>query len=95
MLHCTKRMLGIPTWRYSFSKKSAYWFQEIEIAYKGKQTKKRKMTMKLTRSFNTWRETRRTAFELNQLSERHLEDIGMNRGDIDAVALKSARAISN
>ena len=51
--------------------------------------------MKLTRSFNTWREARRTAFELNQLSERHLEDIGMNRGDIEAVALKSVRRISN
>ena len=48
--------------------------------------------MKLTRSINTWRQARRTAFELNQLSERNLEDLGLNRGDIDAVALKSARS---
>lgn len=48
--------------------------------------------MKLTRSINTWREARRTAFELNKLSERNLEDLGLSRGDIDAVALKSARS---
>lgn len=51
--------------------------------------------MKLSRSFNTWRTARHTAFELNKLSERNLEDIGMNRGDIEGVALKSARAITN
>ncbi len=48
--------------------------------------------MKLTRSFNTWRTARRTAFELNQLSERNLEDLGLARGDIEEVALKSARS---
>lgn len=53
------------------------------------------MKMKIARSFNTWRTARRTAFELNQLSERHLEDLGMNRADIDAVALKSARLNAN
>jgi uncharacterized protein YjiS (DUF1127 family) len=47
--------------------------------------------MKIARSFNTWRQARRTASELYQLSERNLDDIGMSRGDIEAVALKSAR----
>ncbi len=31
----------------------------------------------------TWREHRKVIKELNQLSDRELQDIGINRGDID------------
>jgi uncharacterized protein YjiS (DUF1127 family) len=31
----------------------------------------------------TWREHRKAIKTLNQLSDRQLKDIGMNRGDID------------
>lgn len=31
----------------------------------------------------TWREHRRVIKELNQLTDRELNDIGINRGDID------------
>ena len=31
----------------------------------------------------TWREHRRVIKELNQLTDRELRDIGINRGDID------------
>ncbi len=31
----------------------------------------------------TWREHRKVIKELNQLSDRELHDIGINRGDID------------
>ncbi|TRW99481.1 DUF1127 domain-containing protein [Paracoccus sp. M683] len=35
--------------------------------------------------FRSWNARRRTRGELNQLSERQLEDIGMCRADIDTV----------
>jgi uncharacterized protein YjiS (DUF1127 family) len=50
------------------------------------------MEMNITRSFNEWRRFRVTRDALNRLSSRELEDIGFNRGDIPAVARKSARA---
>lgn len=48
--------------------------------------------MSIKRSLNTWRTARRTAYELRRLSDRELEDVGMTRGDIMEVALKSARS---
>lgn len=35
--------------------------------------------------FAAWKDARATRRELNRLSERELEDIGMNRADIDTV----------
>ena len=37
-------------------------------------------------SFRKWRNYRRTVSELNALSNRELDDLGINRGDIPAVA---------
>ncbi|TCD12444.1 DUF1127 domain-containing protein [Oricola cellulosilytica] len=47
--------------------------------------------MNLARSFNEWRRYNATRAQLNRLSSRELEDIGMNRGDITEVARKAAR----
>ncbi|WP_428977565.1 DUF1127 domain-containing protein [Oricola cellulosilytica] len=49
------------------------------------------LTMNLARSFNEWRRYNATRAQLNRLSSRELEDIGMNRGDITEVARKAAR----
>ena len=38
-----------------------------------------------------WRSYRRTMNELNVLSTRELDDLGINRGDIPYVARKHAR----
>lgn len=39
----------------------------------------------LVSSMVTWNETRRTRAALNALSAHELEDIGLNRGDIDRI----------
>lgn len=39
----------------------------------------------LRHDFSAWQKRRETRNELRQLSERELEDIGMNRADIDDV----------
>lgn len=39
-------------------------------------------------SITAWNQTRRTRDALNKLSDYELEDIGLTRGDIEAVALK-------
>ncbi|MBB3997420.1 DUF1127 domain-containing protein [Aureimonas pseudogalii] len=47
--------------------------------------------MNLTRSFQTWRQMRNTAAELNRLSQRELADLGLSRSDIPTVARQSVR----
>ena len=37
-------------------------------------------------SFRKWRNYRRTVSELSSLSNRELDDLGINRGDINFVA---------
>ncbi len=46
--------------------------------------------MNLTRSFSAWRRYRATCNELNKLTARELNDLGINRGDIPFVARKAA-----
>lgn len=49
--------------------------------------------MNFVRSFAEWRRYRATCTELNRLTSRELNDLGINRGDIPFVARKaSARA---
>ena len=48
--------------------------------------------MSITRTFNAWRIARRTANELQGLSDRELSDMGMARTDIYAIAHKAASA---
>ena len=42
--------------------------------------------MNVARSFNAWRKYRQTIAELGRMSSRELQDIGINRSDIRAVA---------
>jgi len=42
--------------------------------------------MNVIGSFRKWRNYRRTVSELNSLSNRELDDLGINRGDINFVA---------
>lgn len=44
------------------------------------------VTMNVIGSFQKWRNYRRTVSELNSLSNRELDDLGINRGDIPFVA---------
>lgn len=39
-------------------------------------------------SITAWNQTRRTRAALNKLSDYELDDIGLARGDIEAIALK-------
>jgi uncharacterized protein YjiS (DUF1127 family) len=49
-------------------------------------------TMNFVRSFSEWRRYRATCTELNKLTARELNDLGINRGDIPFVARKVTRA---
>lgn len=45
--------------------------------------------MNVARSFNNWRKYRQTRIELNRMSDRELNDIGIDRHDISRVARAS------
>ncbi|OHV82686.1 DUF1127 domain-containing protein [Rhizobium sp. LCM 4573] len=42
--------------------------------------------MNIARSFNNWRKYRQTVAELGRMSSRELQDLGIERGRIHAVA---------
>ena len=42
--------------------------------------------MNLTRSLRQWRKVRQTENELNRLSTRELDDLGISRADIPTIA---------
>ena len=42
-------------------------------------------------SYRKWRNYRRTVTELSALSNRELDDLGINRGDISYIARSSVR----
>ena len=46
-------------------------------------------TMNLIRNYRNWRRYRDTVSELNRLSNRELNDLGINRGEIPSVARRS------
>ena len=45
--------------------------------------------MNLIRNYRNWRRYRDTVSELNRLSTRELNDLGINRGEIPSVARRS------
>ena len=47
--------------------------------------------MNLVRSFNNWRRYRTTVSELNRLSSRELNDLGINRAEIPSIARRAVR----
>ena len=46
--------------------------------------------MNIVRAFNNWRRYRDTVAELGRLNSRELNDLGISRGDIPFIAMKSA-----
>jgi YD repeat-containing protein len=42
--------------------------------------------MNILRNFNSWRRYRSTYNQLNRLSDRELNDVGLTRFDIDRIA---------
>ncbi len=49
--------------------------------------------MSIRKSFQKWQSYSRTVRELNSLDSRSLNDLGINRGDIDRIARESANSI--
>lgn len=47
--------------------------------------------MNIVRTYNNWRNYRTTVAELSAMSTRNLDDLGITRADIHAVARKAAR----
>ncbi|UXN02264.1 MULTISPECIES: DUF1127 domain-containing protein [unclassified Bartonella] len=47
--------------------------------------------MNLVRSFNNWRSYRTTVNELSRLSNRELNDLGINRAEIPSIARRATR----
>ncbi|EJF91526.1 DUF1127 domain-containing protein [Bartonella tamiae] len=47
--------------------------------------------MNILRSFNNWRRYRTTVNELNRLSAHELNDLGINRSEIPAIARRTIR----
>ena len=45
---------------------------------------------KITKRLHEWNSRRKTIFELERLTERQLQDIGVNRADIQIIAAKIA-----
>jgi uncharacterized protein YjiS (DUF1127 family) len=45
--------------------------------------------MNFSRSFNNWRKYRQTVTELGRMSSRELQDLGIDRADIQSVARQS------
>ena len=45
--------------------------------------------MNIVRNYRNWRQYRATVSELNRLSNRELADLGINRGEIHALARKA------
>ena len=45
--------------------------------------------MNVARSFNNWRKYRQTVTELGRMSNRELQDLGIDRADIRSIARAS------
>lgn len=45
--------------------------------------------MSISRSLQSWRKRRFAEYQLNRLSDRELEDVGMARGDIADIVRRS------
>jgi uncharacterized protein YjiS (DUF1127 family) len=45
--------------------------------------------MNIVENYRNWRRYRETVSELSRLSNRHLADLGINRGEIPSVARRS------
>jgi uncharacterized protein YjiS (DUF1127 family) len=50
---------------------------------------------KISAAFRRWREYRQTVYELNMLSNRDLQDLGISRCDIEFIAWNAANGGRN
>ena len=50
----------------------------------------KEIKVNIVRAFNNWRRYRETVAELGRLGTRELNDLGISRGDIPFIAMKSA-----
>jgi uncharacterized protein YjiS (DUF1127 family) len=50
------------------------------------QARRKGMNMNVAHSFNNWRKYRRTVSELGRMSNRKLNDLGIERSDIQRIA---------
>lgn len=57
----------------------------------GSLIRRKETIMNFARSFNNWRKYRQTCNELNRMSDRELNDLGIGRADISQVARKAVR----
>jgi uncharacterized protein YjiS (DUF1127 family) len=53
------------------------------------ETSRKGIIMNVARSFNNWRKYRQTVTELGRMSSRELQDLGIDRADIQSVARQS------
>ena len=66
----------------------------LRIGQRSTQTetdsKPKEIKVNIVRAYNNWRRYRETVAELGRLNSRELNDLGISRGDIPFIAMKSA-----
>jgi uncharacterized protein YjiS (DUF1127 family) len=90
MLHCSKRIPAVQTLACCIRPASPTLRSEGNAFPEPKEPT---MTNRYAKTYRAWRMYRDTCVELMRLSNRDLRDIGVNRGDIPAIAMKCAREI--
>ncbi len=89
MMQCNIRIAGVQTWLCTFGKASTIFSSTIKTDQRN-NLNRMVNEMNLIRSYSNWRRYRDTVSELNRLSTRELNDLGISRSDIPFVAKKSA-----
>jgi uncharacterized protein YjiS (DUF1127 family) len=64
---------------------------KLEAATETSLEDRKETTMNITRAYSNWRKYRQTITELGRMSNRELNDLGIQRDDIRSVARQAAR----
>jgi uncharacterized protein YjiS (DUF1127 family) len=86
---CTKRMALMRILHCTNLKNALYSKRQNGATKNGSERRQRKKEvrqMNIRKSYNNWREFRKTVTELNALNTRELSDLGINRSDIHSIA---------
>jgi uncharacterized protein YjiS (DUF1127 family) len=86
---CTKRMALMRILHCTNLKNALYSKHQNGATKNGSERRQRKKEvrqMNIRKSYNNWREFRKTVTELNALNTRELSDLGINRSDIHSIA---------
>ena len=86
MLRCTIRIAAMQQRPFKFAGPAPIFTRTEETERNKDETRN---TMNLIRNYRNWRRYRETVSELNRLSNRELNDLGIARSDIASVARKS------